>query len=251
MFAPQDFAKPAAIAGIPYAGTIATNTSDPDVAAGDTLTFYKVTGPLWLNIDTNGVLSGLPSTADEGTGFYLVLVVDSGGLSGVGTMTIAVNPAQQPLFTSNPFNAPPVVAGQNYSATIATNATNPNVGDPFTFAKVSGPAWLTVAPNGSLSGLPLSTNVGANSFVVSVSDLGGLSNSASMSINVTAIPVMMTIANQGGSLSLGWSGGVPPYQLQSCTNPAAGWQNLGGSTTGSNLVISPTDGIEFYRIQAQ
>jgi hypothetical protein len=251
MFAPQYFAKPAAIAGIPYSGTIATNAFDPDIVAGDTLTFYKVTGPLWLNVATNGALFGVPSTADEGTGIYLVLVVDSGGLSGVGTMTITVNPDQPPVFTRSPFSEPAVVAGQPYAGTIATNATDPIVGNQVTFAKVSGPAWLAVAPNGALSGTPFSANGGANNFVVSVCDLAGLSNSASMSVNVTAFPVMMTLAKQGGSLSLGWSGGVPPYQVQSSTNLTAGWQNLGGSTSGSNIVIPSANGACFYRIQAQ
>lgn len=252
MFAPQYFAKPAAIVGVPYLGTIASNATDPDLIAGDTLTFYKVTGPLWLSVATNGALSGVPSSTDVGTGVFLVLVVDSGGLSGVGTMTITVNPDQPPVFVSNPFSAPPVTAGQLYSATIATNASDPIVGDQLTFSKVSGPDWLTVAANGTLSGMPLSTNAGANTFVVSVCDLGGLSNNASMFINVTAVPVVMTITKQGGNVSLSWAGGVPPYQVQTCTNPAdAGWQNLGGQTSATNLIVSPANAGTFYRVQAQ
>ena len=47
-----------------------------------------------------------------------------------------------PSFTSDPFSKPNANAGQPYSGTIATNATDPN-GDPLTFSKTSGPAWLS------------------------------------------------------------------------------------------------------------
>jgi uncharacterized repeat protein (TIGR03803 family) len=252
MFTPENFSEAAAIVGEPYLGTIATNATDPDLAAGDTLTFYKVTGPAWLNVATNGALSGTPATVNLGANSFLLLVVDSGGLAAVGTMGITVNPDLPPVFASNPFSEPPAIAGQLYSATVATNASDPNLGDQLAFAKVSGPAWLNVAANGSLSGLPLSTNAGNNSFVVSATDLGGLSTNATMFINVTAIPIVVTMSEQGGNLLLGWSGGVPLYQVQSNTNLLnTGWQNLGSPTSATNLVLTPSNAGVFYRIQGQ
>jgi uncharacterized repeat protein (TIGR03803 family) len=252
MFTPQNFTKPAAIVGEPYLGTIATNATDPDLVAGDTLTFYKVTGPAWLNVATNGALSGVPSSANLGVNSFLLLVVDSGGLAGIGSLGINVNADHPPVFASNPFSEPPVIAGQSYSATIATNASDPDFGDQLTFGKVSGPSWLNVAANGSLSGLPLSTDGGVNGFVVSVTDLAGLSTNATLFINVTAIPIVATISEQGGNLLLGWSGGVPPYQVQSKTNLLnAGWQNLGSATSATNLLLSPSNAGVFYRIQGQ
>ena len=252
LFTPASFAKPAATAGVPYTGTIATNAYDPDVIAGDGLSFYKVTGPAWLNVATNGTLSGTPAGPDVGPGSFLVLVVDSGGLAAVGNLSINVAAAQLPVWLSNPLNEPAATAGQTYSATLATNVSNPNYGDALTFAKISGPAWLSVAANGGLSGLPLSTNAGANSFVVSVSDLGGLSTNATMVINVTATPMIMTLTKQTGSLLLGWSGGVPPYQAQFTTNPLDGsWQAWGSPTTQTNLVLWPTNSGAFYRVQGQ
>ena len=252
MFSPQNFTKPVAIVGEPYSATIATNATDQDLVAGDSLTFYKVTGPAWLNVATNGALSGTPATSDLGAGSYLVLVVDSGGLAGIGSLGINVSADHPPVFASNPFSGPAVIAGQIYSATIATNASDPDLGDQLTFAKISGPAWLNIAANGGLSGLPLSTNGGLNSFVVSATDLGGLSTSATLLINVTAIPIVATINQQGGNLLLGWSGGVPLYQVQSKTNLLnAGWQNLGSATSATNLLLSPSNAGVFYRIQGQ
>jgi hypothetical protein len=82
------------------------------------------------------------------------------------TLLIYVNGA--PVFTVDPFTMPGIVAGQSYSGTIATNASDPNPSDVLTFAKVSGPNWLTVAIDGTLSGAPLSSDIGNDSFVVSV-----------------------------------------------------------------------------------
>jgi hypothetical protein len=80
-----------------------------------------------------------------------------------------INPAA-PEFTSNPIvknNAP---VGISYSgASLADDALDDN-GDILSFAKVSGPGWLSVASNGALSGTPSESRVGLNNFVVSVSD---------------------------------------------------------------------------------
>jgi hypothetical protein len=144
------------------------------------------------------------------------------------------------------------VAGQVYSASIATNASDPDLGDLLTFAKISGPNWLTVAGNGSLSGIPLSTNSGLNSFEVSVADLGGLSTNATLFINVTAVPIVETISWHGTNLLLGWSGGVALYQVQTTTNLAVpGWQNFGSPTSVTNLLFSPSNAGAFYRIQGR
>lgn len=77
--------------------------------------------------------------------------------------------------TAPEFNASPIVeSGATVDlaytgATLADNASDDN-GDALSFAKVSGPNWLSVATNGDLSGTPASSDLGLNSFVVSVSD---------------------------------------------------------------------------------
>jgi hypothetical protein len=252
MFNPQTFTKPAASVGVPYSGTIATNATDPDIRAGDVLTFYKVTGPDWLDVATNGALSGTPANSDLGANSFLLLVVDSGGLAGIGSLNVPVNAYNPPAFVSNPFTGPPITAGNVYSGTIATNVINANFGNLLTFSKVSGPAWLNVAGNGALSGMPLSTNAGIDSFVVAVIDLYGSTNSATMYVNVTAIPIYETILNQGGEVLLEWAGGVPPYQVMTTTNLASPtWQNLGSPTSATNVLITPTNAGLFYRVQGQ
>lgn len=171
-------------------------------------------------------------------------------LSGLEVATIMTN--SPPLFAANPFSKPEASAGQFYSSSIATNAVDPEK-DPVTFAKVSGPAWLSVASNGTITGTPFSPNVGTNSFVVRATDSSSSSNVATLNINVLAAPaISATIFPQGENLLLSWSGGINPYQVQVTTNlsPAL-WQNFGSTTSGTSLLITPTNSAAFYRILGQ
>jgi hypothetical protein len=237
---------PAVNAGQSYAGTIATNATDPKPT--DTLSFAKVSGPAWLTVAANGAVSGVPANTDANTNTFVVSVTDNGGLSSTGTVLVYVNAA--PYFIANPFTMPAIVAGQTYAGTIATNATDPNPGDALTFAKVSGPAWLNVAADGSLSGTPLSPDAGTSTFIVSVTDPGTLSNTATMSIPVEAAPaIVASLAAQPGQLLLSWAGGISPYQVQQATdlgNPV--WQNISGSISTNSLALTPTNAAAFYRV---
>jgi hypothetical protein len=247
-FTTGPFTEPGINAGQAYAGTIATNATDLN---GDSLAFAKVSGPPWLAVAGNGALSGTPANANANTNTFVVSATDSGGLSNTATMYIYVNGA--PAFTVNPFTPPGISAGQTYSGTIATNAADPNPGDTLTFAKVSGPAWLNVANNGSLSGTPLSADAVFNSFVVSVTDSGGLSGNAAMNITVAAAPPMTsTLSFDGVNLVLNWSGGIAPYQVQMSTNLAAtNWINVGALVSGNTITITPSNDAAFYRIIGQ
>jgi hypothetical protein len=61
------------------------------LAAGDVLTFYKVAGPAWLGVAADGTLSGAPTTSDVGSDEFMLLVVDSQNLAGIGLLSISVN----------------------------------------------------------------------------------------------------------------------------------------------------------------
>jgi uncharacterized repeat protein (TIGR03803 family) len=89
-----------------------------------------------------------------------------------------------PLFLSNPFTQASVTATAPYSASLSTNAVTP-AGDGLTFAKASGPAWLSVATDGTLSGTPAAADIGANAFTVSLADTNGWSSTATMSIQTS------------------------------------------------------------------
>jgi uncharacterized repeat protein (TIGR03803 family) len=252
-FVPQVFTRPAANVGVAYSGTIATNATDPDLAVGDTLTFYLVTGPGWLSMAGNGALSGTPSPINAGVNTFLVLAVDFGELSAVGTMSITVNTNGPPAFVNNPFAGPPATAGNAYSATIATNASDPNLGATMTFSKFSGPAWLSVAAGGILSGTPLSTNIGTNLFIVSVTDAIGLSSSGVMTINVMpASAIVAQLSPDGTNLMLSWTGGIAPYQVMMTTNLNSFlWQSIGSPMTTNKMVVFPDKIGALYQIRGQ
>jgi hypothetical protein len=249
----RNFSTPAATVGLPYSATVATNVTDPDISAGDTLTFYKVIGPAWLDVTTNGALFGAPTAADLGANAFLMLVVDSGGLSAIGNLDVTVNADSPPVFAGNPIIGPPVTAGQPYVVSLAADASDPDFGDVLTFSKISGPAWLSVAGNGSLSGTPLSGSVGTNVFIVSVADYDGLSNSAALDVNVLPAPaIVVKISQLNTNLTLTWTGGIAPYQTLMTTSMIIPvWQNIGSPTSLTNMILSPSNAAAFYRIQGQ
>jgi hypothetical protein len=166
--------------------------------------------------------------------------------------SVSLIPNWQPTFLVSPFLEPGLVAGQPFSGTLATNATDLN-GDSLSFAKVSGPAWLTVAPNGALSGMPLSPDAGTNIFVVQATDPGGLSATATMMITVTpAPPIIASMSLQDSNLLLSWSGGIGPYQVLMTTDLVnSAWIPVGSPITANSLLLSPTNASAFYRLSGQ
>jgi hypothetical protein len=117
-----------------------------------------------------------------------------------------------------------------------------------TFVKVSGPAWLTVATDGTLSGTPALADIGANVFTVSLADTNGWSSTATMTIAVVPLP-SIAISTQGTNMVLSWRGGQPPYSVQMATGLASPvWQTIAGPMTNTTLLVTPTNTAAFYRV---
>ncbi len=167
----------------PYAASIAASASDID--AGDSLSYSKVSGPAWLSVAANGALTGTPGNADAGANSFTVRVTDAGGLSDTAVLNIAVaNVNDAPAFTADPIPGGAATEDQPYSGSLTAAAGDIDAGDSLSFAKISGPAWLTVAANGALGGIPSNSDVGANLFTVRVSDAAGLFDEAVLAISV-------------------------------------------------------------------
>jgi hypothetical protein len=90
-----------------------------------------------------------------------------------------------PTFASDPFSKPNATEDAPYNQSIASNVSDSD-NDPLTFSKISGPAWLSVASSGALSGTPGSGDVGVNQFTVRVEDGRGGSDEATLNITVDA-----------------------------------------------------------------
>lgn len=118
----------------------------------------------------------------------------------IGSLYESANPPHAPVFTSNPVTKPAATAGSAYTgSTLAGSATDQDAGDTLGYSKVSGPAWLTIAPNGALSGTPAAADVGSNTWTVRVADSQGNSSDASLNIlvNQSALPAGWTGADIG------------------------------------------------------
>jgi len=170
----------------------------------------------------------------------------------VEVLALTLTPNWPPSFLNDPFNETSGTAGQPYSANVATNAFDPN-GDTITFAKVSGPGWLTISSNGLLSGTPANSDAGTNTFVLSATDPGGLSTNATLFIDVIGTAaITASISLQGTNAVLSWSGGSPPYQIQTTADlTTTNWAPFGPSLNANSLTLSATNTAAFYRIIGQ
>lgn len=172
--------------GSGYSGTLAGHAADPD---GNPLVFSKTGGADWLAVAADGTLSGTPGAADAGPNTFAVRVTDSGGLFADAVLEVFVHFTNQaPAFTADPVTAASAMAGIPYSGpSLAAHATDPNLaqGDTLGFTKLGGPAWLEVAPDGTLSGTPQASDLGLNVFSVRVSDAAGATADADLQITVT------------------------------------------------------------------
>ena len=166
---------------------------------------------------TNGLTSSdyVDNTASNYTTYYYVVTaVDTNdaesGASGEVSATPADPSNQAPAFSSDPVVETNAMERAAYSATLANDASDPE-SDPMTFSKMDGPAWLSVASDGSLTGIPAATNTGLNSFTVQVSAAGG-SDTATLQITVDpdtlppAAPTGLTAADGNSLVRLSWAG---------------------------------------------
>jgi hypothetical protein len=119
-----------------------------------------------------------------GLNSWIVKVEDGNGGSDQATLEITVlNTNDPPAFTADPVVESDASEDAAYSGTLDGDAGDLD-DDNLTYSKVSGPAWLTVAANGALSGTPLNSDVGLNSWSVQVEDGNGGSDQATLEITV-------------------------------------------------------------------
>ena len=182
------------------------NTSSFSIDVGDLVTATNTTDDdivvrLWVNgstevvlVDTrgnaNGNLSYGPIThnfADTDVSAQLLVDLftddDYDGYRIDNILFEGTADTNAPTFTTDPFSTTNARATVAYSDTIAGSATDPN-SDPLTYSKLAGPAWLSVATNGVLSGTPLIGDMGLNDFTVMVDDGNGGTHAALLQIQV-------------------------------------------------------------------
>ncbi|BDS05085.1 hypothetical protein NT6N_01250 [Oceaniferula spumae] len=173
---------------LPFSQIVANSPNEIQITwPGSTGVSYKITSSTdltalpWASYapttdNLSGTTTTLPTLGDKR--FFLI---------GFGTNT-------PPTWISDPLTKPLAVQNTSYSATLADSANDADSGDTLTFTKVSGPAWLNVASNGTLSGTPTTSDVTANYFVIRVTDSHGAFSNATLQISVlsSAPPTIST-----------------------------------------------------------
>jgi autotransporter-associated beta strand protein len=204
VFTANPIVKPAATENVAYSQSLTGSATDAN--AGDPLTFTKTSGPTWLTVAPTGALSGTPADANTGANSFGVRVTDSAGAFAEATLTInVIGVNHPPAFTIDPISASLL---QDTPLAGLLTATDADATETLTFSKVSGPAWLTVAANGSFAGTPAAGTAGANVFIVRVTDPTGLFDEATLNALVVASPTWLNPAGGSWPTAGNWFAGV-------------------------------------------
>ena len=130
-----------------------------------------------------------------------------------------------PAFAAGVVAAAGAAAGQPYAASLAGAAADPDAGDTVGYAKLGGPAWLAVAADGGLSGIPPVSAGGVDAFVVRAADSAGLADFARLEIAVEPL-LQVALDNPGFEL---------PVTADYLLRPAeAGWTFRGDAGISAN-----------------
>jgi hypothetical protein len=251
IFAANPFSKSGATEDAAYVNqTIAESATDGD---GHPLLYFKQSGPAWLNVALNGALSGTPANAEVGTNTWTVQVTD-GLTTNSATLNIVVtNVNDAPVFTTNLITKSNATEGAFYDGqTLAGSAIDVDAGTTLIYSKLSGPAWLSVAADGALSGTPLNSEVGTNTWTVQVSD-GLAADTSALRIVVTNTPVitpptLAIAAAPPGFATITWSPIAPGWVLQeNITLDATNWVNYPDGTNSPVVVPLNPPGY-YYRL---
>ena len=167
---------------------ILTNDTDPE---NDPLTAIQVTDVSHgtLNLNTNGAFQYTPNNNYYGTDTFTYQAYDGNEYSNTATVTITINP----------INDPPTANDDNYTTEedttlkvpapgILTNDTDPE-NDPLTAVLAGGVSHgnLIFYGNGSFVYTPDNGFVGSDSFIYKAFDGQAVSNTATVSLNVTPV----------------------------------------------------------------
>lgn len=167
-----------------------------------------------------------------------------------------------PQFLSDPLAKPPGTVDAAYAGSLDSDVTDTNANEILTFAKLSGPAWLSVAANGALTGTPGAGDAGTNSFVVRVVDSTGFADETVVRVSVQGanVPPVFTVWERSGDTLLlsGLAGALRTCVLETTTNLTALpiWTAAATNVAGADGTFQFTDtqtgpSQKFYRVSGK
>jgi len=241
-----------------------------------TYRFTKTGGPDWVNVSTDGVITGTRPGAATGATTAEVTVTDGNGKTNKITIAVGAVYTVKPTelaFTDKSFAIPEGTVGKAI-ATIPLSAYGTVSGGVpgYTFS-IIGPAWLKInQSNGTLSGTPDASS-SAKTATVTVTDSAGASKSIQITVGLVRAPVPLRFDKQadydfpattigdsavtvgslvtldGGVTAVkGVVGGTPPYTFSinaaiPAGSPSTDWDWLkdGFSTSTGQITAAPDD----------
>ncbi len=202
-------------AGSLTAGQVGTAYSQTFTASGGSGSYsYAVTSgalPAGLSLDTNGALTGTPTTA--GTANFTITATDANNDTGSAAYSLLINAAPVTITLSPAAGS--LTAGQVGTAYSQTFTASGGSGS-YSYAVTSGalPAGLSLDTNGALTGTPITA--GTANFTITATDANSATGSAAYSLLINAAPAsnVATLGNlvlSQGTLTPGFASGTTSY----------------------------------------
>lgn len=150
-----------------------------------------------------------PGNLIPGTTYYWSVDVSDGSQTTYGPVW-SLYVSGPPVFSEEPIDASVAAIGQVYTWSLVDYVSDPD-GDSLTYVLVSGPEWLSISPDGILTGTPSSEDVGTYSVTVQVSDEADGYDMVTFTIEVAGPPAWAT-----------WNGAGVDNRWDNLTN----WQGI-------------------------
>ena len=167
---------------LPVTGTVGGNDSDPE---GDPLKFTKVTNPEngTLIFNPDGTFIFTPNPGWSGTTKFDYQVCDSAGLCTTATVTITVDPVNDPPVAKNDIFVIP--AGKPFNSIVAPNDSDPD-NDPLKFEVVlePGKGTLIFKDDGTFTYIPNTGFFGTDEFTYIACDSSGVCTEAKVVLTI-------------------------------------------------------------------
>ena len=168
---------------------------------------------------------------------FTVRVTDPGGLFAEAVMRISVlNSNDAPVFCEDPRTEAAAIVDTPYSVSLAGWASDPDEEDSVTYSLTSGPAWLSVASDGTASGTPGSSDVGLNQFSICATDESGVQATAELDIVVQGIFFVRPGGTGNGST---WALADDIEGARSAPSSAAIWVAEGTYSPSGSIGVRP------------
>src|SRR5579859_4326728 len=234
-------ALPDAIIGVSYSFTFHSNGGITPISW--TLSSGQL--PAGLTLNSNGTLSGTPTTA--GNFAFTVQAGDASSPLQTITINVAIKSALLLVITSAGGTLPDAIVGKPYS--IALQAIGGTA--PFAWSMALGqlPAGLTLSTAGVLSGTPTIANPAPTAFTVQVQDSGSPAQFKSLALTIRVpAPLLITpasgalpdaLANVAYNTALTTTGGIGPvtWSVLAGSLPPGISLSATGALSGTSTVV--------------